>query len=63
MSDSEYHIVDCGDRECALCPAAFRGPGEEDAIATARSHGDTGDVTVVDVGVDGPHPTPDAGGG
>lgn len=48
---SEYHIVDCHEDGCPLCPAAFRGMDEDAAIRTAKSHGDRGCVQVVDVGV------------
>lgn len=48
---SEYHIVDCNGGGCPLCPAAFRGDREADAISTAKSHGQDGSVEVVDVWV------------
>lgn len=48
---AEYHIVDCHEVDCPLCPAAFRGADESDAISTAKSHGEDGSVEVVDVGV------------
>lgn len=48
-----YHLVDCGDLDCVLCPAAFRGDNEDEAVNWAKRHGEDGEVTVLDIEADG----------
>jgi len=49
MSTDCYHIVDCGDVECVLCPQVYRHAKESEAIDTAKAHHDKNDVLVLDV--------------
>jgi hypothetical protein len=43
---SVYHVVDCGDVDCDLCPSAYRDD-EAAAIEWAERHGPEGKTSVI----------------
>lgn len=52
VTDQDYHIVDCGDRGCETCPAAYRDESEPTAIEQAKAHKMKGETTVTVVSTD-----------